>query len=272
MSTNATSAPWIAYDAAQMPPRAWRMSGNEAQGAPVTVLDLDGALALAPECDLLTTARTGLPPAQVPGKPATLPVGRTSHPSGRVHALTPLAQSRPHGNLAGATCRVDGFLALNREWDGVICIPGPQATHWIQISADEVVSFLSFATLPLIAAMSPADVLSTTPDTSQIPPTLQDVMSKPENLALRLAETRSLWATGAVSEQAALGQIWGAALGAELAAARAYWLGQNLALIAPPPLAPAYKAALQSQYVPVTEADDQRMTLAGFIRARRRMG
>ena len=258
---------WIAFDEEHRPPRAWKMAGASASGSPVAVDGLEQACALAPECPVLTAADAKTDATALPASPSTLKIIQ----SGRVHTVAALSQTRPHARLAGAANRIAGFLSLNKDWDGVICLPGFDTTVWALISADEVVSVLAFATVPLVEALSPVDIHQTMPDANALSDHLQDVTSKPENLALRTAETRLLWATDTLSDGAALGQIWGAALGAELAASRAYWLGQNLALIAPAPLAAPYKKALEGQFVPVTETDEARMTLAGYISAYQRL-
>jgi len=72
---------------------------------------------------------------------------------------------------------------------------------------------------------------------------------------------------GQTSKKVLLGQLLGTLIGAELAAARPYWLGQNLALIAEPLLQSPYAAVLEAQALPVTLADPDRMCLEGLKRA-----
>ena len=92
-------------------------------------------------------------------------------------------------------------------------------------------------------------------------------MSRPERMAARLAEAQAGLQLGKLTPEVATGQMWGACLGAELAAARPYWLGQNLALIAPTALEAPYRIALESQGLPVTVAEEARLTQLGFERA-----
>ena len=59
-------------------------------------------------------------------------------------------QENPPDFIGGWTrLRVAGFTRGNPDWDGVICISGENLTHWLHISADEVVSSMSFLTLRL---------------------------------------------------------------------------------------------------------------------------
>jgi 2-dehydro-3-deoxygalactonokinase len=114
-----------------------------------------------------------------------------------------------------------------------------------------------------------------------------DTISRPERLASRLAELRARQhiAGGSAAEHnttehnttgrnttETAGLLWGYLLGAELAAARAYWLGQNLALIAPDHLAAPYMAALTAQGLPVTQAQPDRMAIEGLMQANRQAG
>ncbi|MDM8166201.1 2-dehydro-3-deoxygalactonokinase [Roseovarius sp.] len=124
-----------------------------------------------------------------------------------------------------------GFLASQPDWDGVINVTEGPVSHWVHISAGEAVSSQSFLTPRLVDALGGAE----TPDADAI----ADSLSRPERLAahLRAAEVSG-------NLQALTGHL----IGAELAAARAYWLGQQVAVIAPPPAPVA--TALKAQSVP----------------------
>ena len=60
----------------------------------------------------------------------------------------------------------------------------------------------------------------------------------------------------------------GLLLGAELAATRPYWLGQQIAIIGSPDLSAAYAAALKQQGAFCEIADATQTTLAGLSQAR----
>ena len=63
---------------------------------------------------------------------------------------------------------------------------------------------------------------------------------------------------------AARARLSGLLIGSELAAARPYWLGQQVAIIGADDLSQAYATALAAQGVSATIADSTAMTLAGL--------
>jgi len=150
-------------------------------------------------------------------------------------ALPAVTQDNPP-DVLGAWLRlwIAGYLACHKNWDGVIWAIKADVSHWIHVSADEIISFASFLTPRLVSALNGAN--------RPCPTALANTLSRPERLAAHL-------------RQAELGgdghAITGHLLGAELAASRPYWLGQQVALITPDGDASDYAIALQSQAVPV---------------------
>ncbi|MDQ2089525.1 2-dehydro-3-deoxygalactonokinase [Marimonas arenosa] len=146
-----------------------------------------------------------------------------------------VVQESPRGRLeAAARALVAEFADRQPNWDGVLCLPG-DPTHWVHLSAGEIVSFQSFLTVRLAEALGGG---GSQPDMDR----LADTMARPERLAgyLREAELSS-------NRDETLGVL----LGAELAAARVYWLGQRVVIAGVGPLADAYASALEGQGVPV---------------------
>ncbi len=152
----------------------------------------------------------------------------------------PLEQDSPRDQLGiKARLAVAGIAVAQPNWDGVICLPG-DPSHWVHLSAGEVVSFQSFLTLRLAAALvTDRQTPAATPDMSAV----QDSMARPERIAsqLRSAELGR-------NRDAILGHL----MGAELAAARAYWLGQQVIVLGEDDTAQAYATVLEAQGVPVT--------------------
>ncbi|HKK84457.1 MAG TPA: 2-dehydro-3-deoxygalactonokinase [Roseovarius sp.] len=184
------------------------------------------------------------------GAPEALPAPVLPKAGSACPALT---QDNPP-DVIGAWVRIwaAGFLAGHENWDGVICAQEGGISHWLHISADEVVSCQSFLTPRLNEALGGAAA----PDEDA----LADSMSRPERLAahLRAAE---------VAGQA--GALTGHLIGAELAAARPYWLGQQVAVIGD---RLGYAGALRAQGVPVDAVAAEDLEPLGLQALGKRLG
>ncbi|MDR9394012.1 2-dehydro-3-deoxygalactonokinase [Roseovarius sp. SYSU LYC5161] len=179
------------------------------------------------------------------GAPDRLPAAVMPARAGTVAGFT---QETP-ADVIGAWVRVRiaGFLGGHPNWDGVLCVVEDEVTHWIHISADEAVSSQSFLTRRLINALDaggPADTGA-----------IADCLSRPERLAAHLRAAQ-VGGDGAA--------MAGYLIGAELAAARPYWLGQQVAIISEPGQAAGYAAALSAQGVPVIEEKTETLLAAGL--------
>ena len=163
--------------------------------------------------------------------------------------LPALMQKSPEDVISGwVRLWIAGFLKERPHWDGIVCALHGDVAHWMHISAEEVVSSLSSLTPRLYAALG---MQITDPD----PQAIADALSHPERLAtlLREAEIRG-------DPAACLGYF----LGVDLAATRAYWLGQNVAVIGDGEMAEAYQQALAGQGAPVETAAPDDVLSAGL--------
>lgn len=155
-------------------------------------------------------------------------------------------QDQPRGRLdADARLAVAGHAALHPNWDGVICLPGLRS-HWVHLSAGEIVSFQSFLTVRLARVLGAGE----RPDLDA----LTDTMARPERLAQQLDSAEL-----GVNRDALLGHL----LGAEMAAARPYWLGQQVVVMGDDALSESYTRALEAQGVPVERGARAEMETAG---------
>lgn len=150
--------------------------------------------------------------------------------------LRDLRQAAPLGLLPSKDrLLLIGLTKLKQNWDGTACVIGADRSHWVQISADEAVSFQSFLTPRLAATLAPGAEGADSEAAA-------DTLSRPERLATHLSS-----ADIAGSGDAILGHL----IGAEIAATRPYWLGQMVAVIGDGVLARAYPDLLGQQGVPV---------------------
>jgi 2-dehydro-3-deoxygalactonokinase len=188
-----------------------------------------------------------------------------------VAILPGLSQDRPADVMRGEETQIAGFLAANPGFDGTICLPGTHA-KWVQISAGEIVSFRTFMTGELFAAISAHTVLRHSVGGGQDPAAfaeaVRDGMTSPEALTARLFGLRAEGLLHGLGAEAATSRLSGLLIGLELAGARGYWLGTRLALVGGGGLTRLYATALEVQGVVPEIADGDDMVLAGLKAAR----
>lgn len=224
-----------------------------ASAAPVLVAGAGGARVSVPCAPLAAPA-----PWEAPALPGT--TGDI-----RLAAQPMLSQSSPPALSGGLEFRVAGFLDLNPKFDGVLCLPGAEATLWALISADEVVSLSGFRSGALARAAGGAGlIIDSAPRFAEA---AADTLDRPERLAARLAEAGAARALGQLDDAAMQDRIAGALVGAEMAASRAYWLGQNVAVVGDAGPARAYALVLEAQGLPVLRADLDTCRVRGARRA-----
>lgn len=192
----------------------------------------------------------------------------TRDPRLDIRILPGVSQSAPADVMRGEETQVAGFLALQPDYDGVICLPGTHS-KWVHVSAGEIVSFRSFMTGELFDLLAGQTALSAAVtgegwDDAAFDAAVTDAMGAPQRFAARLFSLRAqslLQGTAAATQRARLS---GLLLGLELAGAREYWLGQSVALVGAPDLTALYRAALSAQGVAIYETDGAAIVLAGL--------
>ena len=282
------SAEWIAADWGTSRLRVWGMRGGEPvwhraseQGMGALAPDeFEPALrALLPEsappviaCGMVG-ARQGwveVPYAAVPCAPLGAPIrapGRLD-----VCILPGLSQASPPDVMRGEETQIAGLVAVEPGFDGVACLPGTH-TKWARIGAGEVVGFRTAMTGEIFALLSERSVLrhsvsAAEQDDDAFAEALSDALARPEALAAALFSIRAGSLLNGTPPEASRARLSGLLIGAELAALRPWWLGQQVALIADGALARAYGKALAMQGVPVRGFGVEALTLAGLTAAR----
>lgn len=190
-----------------------------------------------------------------------------------VHVISGISQQSPADVMRGEETQIAGFLSLNPGWDGVLCMPGTH-TKWVHLSAGEIVSFQTFMTGELHALLSGSSVLRHSIDVEgwdadAFDAAVSEAISHPERFAARLFNLRARGLLQGLDGGSAHATMSGYLIGAELAAARPYWLGQNIAILGTGPQAKAYENGLSPQGVPAMLVDAERATLSGLTTAYR---
>jgi len=295
----AVTADWVAVDWGTSTLRAWAMAEDGTIRA--TATSAQGMNSLRPDAfehaltalihpwisGPTTVVACGMVGARQGWKEApyvcvpcpTLPDGFTRAPTQNanllVHIIPGISQTKPADVMRGEETQITGFLARNPNWDGVICLPGTH-TKWVHVSADEIVSFQTFMTGDLFAAIADHTVLKHSLnadgwDDAAFADTLSETMSRPERLAAHLFALRAENLLQDLPDATARARLSGLLIGAELAGARAYWLGQQVAVIGAGALAGHYVQALALQAVPATHVQSESATVAGLTAAYRRL-
>lgn len=299
MTQDSIKADWIAVDWGTSNMRAWAMSASGTVLAEATSdqgmgqLTKDGfepALLAAigkwitGPTTVIACGMVGSRQAWVEAPYAAVPCGTlpeglvkapTQHPDLTVHVIRGIKQTDPADVMRGEETQISGFLAHNKNWDGVICLPGTH-TKWVHISADEVVSFQTFMTGELFSAISRQTVLRHSIategwDNAAFAEGLDMSLSRPERLASRLFSLRAKSLLNEMSGTAARAQLSGLLIGAEIAASKPYWLGQQIAVIGDSGLSKLYITALATQAAPATQVNASAITLAGLTTAYQRL-
>ncbi|MEL6549553.1 MAG: 2-dehydro-3-deoxygalactonokinase [Pseudomonadota bacterium] len=293
MSSAVQTADWIAVDWGTSNLRAWAMSrsgtalwsgGSDKGMSALAREDFEGALleVVAPSigaepldvvaCGMVGSrqgwAEAPYTACPCPARPSGFTRAQTNDPRLNVHIIPGVKQETPADVMRGEETQIAGFLALNPGWDGVMCLPGTH-TKWVEVSAGEIVSFQTAMTGELFALLSTHSVLrhSVAPegwDADAFSEAVDDAISKPERLAARLFSLRAESLLHDLGGAASRARLSGFLIGAELAAARPYWLGRDIAIIGAAAIARIYGDALAAQAVPATIADGPAMTLAGL--------
>lgn len=286
---------WIAVDWGTTRLRAYRMTGTTVRetrsseygmgtlnrdGYAPALLDLTGDWL----CDTATTvvacgmvgSRQGwieAPYTSVPAPPLSpdFATPALEDPRLSVHVIPGLSQTAPPDVMRGEETQIAGVLAAEPDFDGVICLPGTH-TKWAQISAGEVVSFRTAMTGEMFSLLSDRSVLRHTLsegwDDAAFTEAVSDAISRPEALALRLFSLRAAGLLTDADPVRAYATLSGLLIGAELAATRAYWLGNAIAIVGAPRLAKAYAQALRAQGAAPRIIDGETATTAGLAAAR----
>lgn len=189
-----------------------------------------------------------------------------------VQIVPGLSQSKPADVMRGEETQIAGVIALNPQFDGVVCLPGTHS-KWVHISAGEVVSFQTFMTGEMFAILSKQSVLrhgmvDGKMDLAAFDDGVAEGMARPEKLMARLFSLRAEGILNGLGADYAFSRLSGLLIGAELAAAKHYWLGQAVRLVGAPNLAANYARALQAQGVTAEILDDTACSIKGLTAAK----
>ncbi|MEO1537202.1 MAG: 2-dehydro-3-deoxygalactonokinase [Pseudomonadota bacterium] len=294
MSGSATYAEWIAVDWGTSNLRAWAMRGPEIvaeagsekgmgsltpDGFETALLELIDPWLGAAQTPVVACGMVGArqgwieaPYTKVPCPPVGGATVKAPASDARIDVtlLPGLSQGGPADVMRGEETQIAGFLAETLGFDGILCMPGTH-TKWVQVSAGEVVSFRTYMTGELFALLSTQSVLRHSMDDAfdgdAFLSAVRDGMSDPQAMAGRFFSLRAESLLAAPARGSAKARLSGFLIGAELAAARSYWLGQRIALLGAGKLSDLYAQALSAEGAAPETFDVTRATLNGLTAA-----
>lgn len=207
-----------------------------------------------------------------PLDPASLVTAPTLDPRIVVRLVPGLKQVRQADVMRGEETQIAGVLALDPGFDGVICLPGTHS-KWVHISAGEVVSFQTFMTGELFALLSTQSVLrhgltGDGWDDAAFDAALSDSLSRPDRIGAKLFSLRAEGLIANLAAPQARARLSGLLIGVELAAAKPFWLGQQVAIVGSEALSKSYARALGLQGAEPKRIGATEATLAGLSAAR----
>lgn len=181
-----------------------------------------------------------------------------------------LKQSAPADVMRGEETQIAGALTLHPGFDGVICLPGTHS-KWARISAGEVVGFQTFLTGEMFALLADHSVLrhglAEGWDEPAFDAGLAEGRNRPERLLAQLFRLRAEGLIATLPGAAARSRLSGLLIGAELAAARAWWLGLPVLLIGSDRLTALYTRALSAEAADTRALSATDCTIAGLALA-----
>ncbi|WP_299922854.1 2-dehydro-3-deoxygalactonokinase [uncultured Pelagimonas sp.] len=289
---------WIAVDWGTSHLRVWLMDGagrvlsrseSDKGMSKLTAADYEAALLELVESDLpsdgqipvvccgMAGSRQGWCEAPYATAPCAAPTieqaTRVSTQDNRldVRILPGIKQDKPADVMRGEETQIAGFLAAEPKFDGVLCLPG---THnkWVHISAEEVVSFRTFMTGELFALIGGQSVLRHSLgadgwDDAAFLDAVSEGMSRPAALGCDLFALRAESLLHGLGPVTARSRLSGHLIGMELAAARPYWLGRDVAVLGEDGIAKAYMSALNAQGAMPRAINAEDITLRGLTAA-----
>lgn len=204
----------------------------------------------------------------VPPKAEDAALTKTHDDRLQLRILPGVSQASPADVMRGEETQVAGVLALSGGFDGIICLPGTQ-TKWVHVSAGEIVSFQTYMTGDLFAALTKHSLLRHTVgdrlgSEQAFLEAVDDMMARPQSIGAKLAGLRASALLDDLPQDKARSQLSGYLIGAELAGARPYWLGQEVIIVGTSELPALYMSALKSQGAMVRALDEGEATIAGL--------
>lgn len=190
-----------------------------------------------------------------------------------VRVVPGIQQFSPPDVMRGEETQIAGFLANNRNFHGIVCLPG---THckWVEIASGEIRSFRSTMTGELFSLLATQSVLrhSVAADgwsDMDFGRGISAALEDPAAVTTHLFSIRAGHLLGQLNPVSARSYLSGLLIGQEIAVLQSYWQAQPIVIIGAGKLADRYRAAFEMTGTSAELIDVASATLAGLIATRK---
>ena len=213
-----------------------------------------------------------VPYRQVPCTPVffdTTGSPETRDPRLKVTILAGIKQIEPSPDvMRGEETQIAGILLEEPQFEGVLCLPGTH-TKWVRIAGGEIVHFTTFMTGELFNLFSTHSVLRHSLDGNgwnaiEFADTVRFMAAEPGSFSAQLFSIRAGSLVSGVDAATAKAQMSGLLIGAELAAAKTYWLDRNVTIVDNGAQSELYAEGLRTLGQSPRIVDATHVTLAGL--------
>ncbi|MFK7889746.1 MAG: 2-dehydro-3-deoxygalactonokinase [Granulosicoccus sp.] len=188
-----------------------------------------------------------------------------------VWILPGIMQLTPGNVMRGEETQLLGLHGVQPDFNGVVCLPGTHS-KWVRVQEGRVEQFTTCMTGEFFGLLSQQSVLKHSVDgdgwnDTAFNTAVSEMIATPEKFADTLFSLRADRLLADLSPAEARGRLSGLLVGIELAATRAYWSENPVALLGDSSLCSHYAAALTLQAVSIESIESEATTIAGLCAA-----
>ncbi len=193
-----------------------------------------------------------------------------------VNILPGIKQASPADVMRGEETQIAGLLATNKNFSGVVCLPGTHS-KWAKVINGTIVEFQTFLTGELFALLSNQSVLRHSLDSSLWDEEAFLIAAKesqlqPQHFSAKLFALRAQSLIGDLSGVSASARLSGLLIGLELANCKSYMAehtikDNHVVIIGEPTLSKHYASALKIMSIKSVQENSEAMTLQGLTLA-----
>ena len=164
-----------------------------------------------------------------------LTVATTSDGRIRVNLVPGVMQNKPADIMRGEETQIAGFININPDFNGVVCLPGTHA-KWVSIKDREIKNFKTFMTGELFGVISNHTLIRHSTsikgwNQTSFEEGVLEGFKNPGAIASNLFSLRAESIVNNLNRDEARSTLSGLLLGVELNGSQSYWKNNNVTLI-----------------------------------------